>query len=98
MGTQTDNDIVEAFTSSQLSESHAQELIPTGKGTDTLVATITFDAPMKLFTMQKVENLGQNHSLLIHDQQDREFISQNIVKMMEVQKRHTRFDSQIYKN
>ena len=66
--------------------------------TDALVATITFDAPIKLFTMHKVENLGKNHSLLIHDQQDRKFIPQHIVKLMEVQKRHTRFDSQIYKN
>ncbi len=67
MGTQTGNDIVETFTSSQLSEGHAQELIPAGKGTDTLVPTIAFDASLKLFTMQKVKNLGENHTLLIHD-------------------------------
>ncbi len=98
MGTQTGNDIVETFTSSQLSEGHAQELIPAGKGTDTLVPTIAFDASLKLFTVQKVKNLGENHTLLIHDQQDTEFIPQNIVKLMEVQMRHTKNNSQVYKN
>ena len=47
-------DVSEAFAITELGKSHAEELIPAGKGFDLVVAPISFDALAELFVGQEI--------------------------------------------
>src|SRR3974377_654801 len=63
---QTGFDIAKTFAVGQLSEGHAQELIPTGEAFDVVVAVIAIHANLKLVARDIVHELSQNGSCRVH--------------------------------
>jgi len=66
IGTQTSFDIAQAFAIRQLGKGHAEKLIPTGEALEFVVATITFDAFLKLEPGEVVRQLRKDRFAAIH--------------------------------
>src|SRR5207253_7038337 len=65
---QTDFDIAQPFTSSQLSKRHGQKLFPTGEPAHTAISVITTNATAKLLVIEERQDLGEYRCTLIHAQ------------------------------
>lgn len=63
---QTSFDIAEAFPISQLSESHAEELVQARKFLNLVIAMITIHALSKFVQRNKIQNLGEYSSSDVH--------------------------------
>jgi hypothetical protein len=59
-------DVPETFPVSQLCKGHTEELIPTRKGLDLVIAVVSLYAPVKLVRWHKVHQLSKNSSPDIH--------------------------------
>ena len=59
-GPQADLDVRQAFATGELREGHGEELIPTWKTTNLVVASIAVDTAAKLFGMNPVGQLRKN--------------------------------------
>ena len=57
---QTNLNVLQTVSISQLAKRHAKELIPAGKGLHLVVALITTDATLKLLQMDEAEQLRKN--------------------------------------
>jgi hypothetical protein len=57
---QTDFDVCQAISISDLREGHGQELIPTREVTNRVVAVVALDAAAKLFGMNPLHDLSKN--------------------------------------
>jgi hypothetical protein len=57
---QTNFDVGQAISISDLGEGHGQELIPTREVTNTVIAVIALDAAAKLFGMNPLHDLSKN--------------------------------------
>ena len=65
-GTQADLNISQTFSVSELSEGHAEELIPAGKAYNVAIAVVSIDAFSKLVCGDKVHQLGKDGFPGIH--------------------------------
>jgi hypothetical protein len=59
-GAQTNLNVIKAFTQSNLSERHGQELVPAGEVTDFVIAAVMFDTPVELLLVDGTKDLGEN--------------------------------------
>jgi hypothetical protein len=65
-GTETDLDIAETFSISQLSEGHTEKLIQAGKTLNLVMPPISFDTFAKLRQREEVDQLRENGLSNIH--------------------------------
>ncbi len=66
LGTKTGFDIAETFAIGELSKSQTKELIPAGEIFDVAIAMVPIDANLKLVSGEKVHELRENGSALVH--------------------------------
>jgi len=64
---ETGLDIAEAFPIRKLGETHTKELIPTGKGFDLVLASISLDTLPELVARQEFHDLRENGFAEIHE-------------------------------
>jgi len=60
-------DVAQAFAIGELSEGHAEELIPAGKGFDFVVALVAFDALAEFVGGEKLQELRENGFVGVHE-------------------------------
>ena len=64
---QTDFDVSQAFTTSQLSKSHGKELFPTGQITDTPIAVVTINKSIEIVMGNELKQLSENGLATVHE-------------------------------
>ena len=65
-GSKASYDVAQALSSGELSESHADELVETGEGTDTAVALVTLHTGEETTPGKEVQKLREDDAACMH--------------------------------
>jgi hypothetical protein len=74
MRRKADFDVAETFTSSQLGESHGEELFPAGQSSYTPIAVVAMNKSIKIVVRNELKQLSENRLPAVHQNPSRGMI------------------------